>query len=999
MVMTGVGVAAMAASNASDAGADFLRKLSVADAKVMLEKMRMEKQRKTQEMQKMIGVRYRDLIESADEIVTMHSAALRLEASLKEMPERWQRMDKTVTVTLAPTAVTAAKSAVEGNGTLQQRDANELHERIGLLLDAPERMWQLLDRGQSLTALGVFLEAKRVNKCTDVQAAKEVYPFLETQWSGIQGFRARMICDAKRFLLCRGKPTAFYSANLCTLAILEEWRSSRALFEGFLDARTKWMSPSVPLDQMNKQEEPMKQLQHHLMVILRTMMQTIADTQGIFWAPVGEIHPLAEAFKHNGDLRQQMTAFSQSGEMLQVFCKWFSEQQLKIDREALDVIARIPSISHLSRVQTKLNNAAQKHSSNHSDLWSQMKQKVEAVSRIPESGPDVTIGRMLFLFLFGEAFRKRTRDLVQSSFVDALNAIKQQIRSAIIDQSSTNQEVQLQCIRFYEHFENIHKNTQNLDSSDLQNVLTEEFLRTLLKLVMLFESEYPAHPSGTSHAPTYFLQAANICAAIIAAFPLKMHQMFPGARGDETTIVSKAISDRVASSRQVFLNHADGGTIDTKSLRIALEEVDGDASRLNSFIDDELQHVGSLGFHAFFLISEVKRRSSYPQLFVLVLRNLAQEYCESWARGLLDEKIEPLRALLKMEQYDLTNEEWVSSHEGWSEEVIKSEVDDDENPSSPRSDGVGELGEEKVWLPWCETPMVSTFLFSCCYALDEAKQLIRSATGATENHVSILHQMARDVLLEQLTIASVAVYDGAVDELLEAKKSTHHSVLNFGECCILQFLFDMYFVRATLGFSDFIRFGWGDELDPEDCSQGLLKLTKLFERMQDFVDPVDWEIYGPQLIENVVIQFRKSRLLFSSLSESNDINEINGKPIHINAQDTRPIVKIAEPVARFSLLPVPSNRRRLHRTSSAKSNASADSDAPASRGRPSMPSTGGSLASLKLQDILTTSAGSNLLSAATSGNILSSAAKGMSYLSSATSSYLREGESRTSKYF
>ena len=185
------------------------------------------------------------------------------------------------------------------------------------------------------------------------------------------------------------------------------------------------------------------------------------------------------------------------------------------------------------------------------------------------------------------------------------------------------------------------------------------------------------------------------------------------------------------------------------------------------------------------------------------------------------------------------------------------------------------LGDEKVWLPWCETPTVSSFLFSCCYSLDNANRLIQSPGSAKDEQMKLMQRTMRDVLVERLTVVIVTVYDAAVSLLVKAKASQKDSVLNFGECCIQQFLFDMYFVRATLGFSDFIRFGWGDELDTENCSPGLLKLKGLFERMREFIDPVDWEIYGPQLIENVVLQFRKSRLLFSSLSESNDINKIS----------------------------------------------------------------------------------------------------------------------------
>ena len=217
--------------------------------------------------------------------------------------------------------------------------------------------------------------------------------------------------------------------------------------------------------------------------------------------------------------------------------------------------------------------------------------------------------------------------------------------------------------------------------------------------------------------------------------------------------------------------------------------------------------------------------------------------------------------------------------------MITEEDDDDsdrdgsDDDETKLSDGeaaanVGALAE-KTWLPWCETPTVSSCLFGCCYALDEANRLVREARQADAPHVAFMQTLLRDVWVEAVTRVTVDTYNEGVTLLLQATTAQPSSSLNFGECCILQFLFDMYFVRATLGFSDFIRFGWGDAIDPNDCSLGLRKLKKLFERMQDFVDPVDWEIYGPQLVENVVVQFRKSRLLFSSLSESNDINEIS----------------------------------------------------------------------------------------------------------------------------
>lgn len=63
-----------------------------------------------------------------------------------------------------------------------------------------------------------------------------------------------------------------------------------------------------------------------------------------------------------------------------------------------------------------------------------------------------------------------------------------------------------------------------------------------------------------------------------------------------------------------------------------------------------------MSFHSFYLISEIKRNVSYPQVFINVLQSLSHDYCESWAAAFLRTKIEPLRELLQIEQYDLTNE-------------------------------------------------------------------------------------------------------------------------------------------------------------------------------------------------------------------------------------------------------------------------------------------------------------------------------------------------------
>ncbi|CAI5745546.1 unnamed protein product [Peronospora destructor] len=982
----------------TDNAADFLRRLSIADAKVLLERTKKEQEEKTKKLQKMIGVRYRDLIESADEIVNMHSAALRLEVSLKEMPEMWKQMeiDLVRVLTVESQNYEASKEkAVDG-----AFEEKVLSDKVAFLVEVPEKMWQLLDKGKVLSALVLYQQATRTHEECIMRNAEQEFPFLQTQWACIQCFRPRMVVCANSYLTCRGKASQFYADNLCALAVLNDPSfGADKIFEVFLESRSKWLTPIYKSGSEEQCALTLSKKERALMIILKTISMTITQTEEIF-GDESSVGLLSSISQLPPSVKNELEACISSGKFLQMISKWFKEKRRQVVMVVSPIISSIDSILMLSQVQSKLF-AVNKVSAGcqNVQLWQQILSETH-LSR-PESHEkgSATPVESVFSVLYAEVFRKRTRDLVQNSFAEALEAIKSELRASLEDTVAgiSRSDYRLKNVHFYDYFETIQNRAADLDASNLQSVLTEEFLRTLFKLVVFFEQEYPLPGSRSSVAvenvaqlPSVFFSISNIFAGIVAGFPREMAKLFPG------DLSSALIPERDPvwlAIGPAFEKYANDGFVDKAQLKSAIEEIVDDKKDVQAcFIDEELRRMDSLGPHSLYLVSEIKQKASYPQMFVNVLHGLSKKYCEAWASILLGQKIEPLRKLMQIEQYDSTNEEWIANHEGWTEKVISDEGvggDTDESSSESELDS----SDEKVWLPWCETPTVSSFLFSCCYSLDDANLLIQSSIGATQEQIKLMQRTIREVLVEQLTIVSVAVYDAAVSLLVKAKTTQKESVLNFGECCIQQFLFDMYFVRATLGFSGFIRFGWGDELNPEKCSPGLLKLKSLFERMRDFIDLVDWEIYGPQLIENVVLQFRKSRLLFSSLSESNDINKINGKEIIIVAQDIRPLARVAEPVARFSLLPVPSNRRRFQRAMSRSSvDDAAESRSPANSTSLFHERADGDDASKsqssskKLQNLLSSSTGSNIISAATSGtNLLTSAAKGIGFLSSATS--------------
>jgi hypothetical protein len=208
----------MTTSAGRDDAADFLRRLSIADARVLLERTRYvlasweprgqagywklisldnvlgrkEKENKTKEMQKMIGVRYRDLIESADKIVNMHSAALRLEVSLKEMPDKWKQMEMALASALAVEVEAEAVDQEDAFAISKEQQETELTadaDKVAFLVEVPEKMWQLLDEGQSLQALELYQQASLIHDECVTKGAEQEFPFLLTQWTCIQCFR------------------------------------------------------------------------------------------------------------------------------------------------------------------------------------------------------------------------------------------------------------------------------------------------------------------------------------------------------------------------------------------------------------------------------------------------------------------------------------------------------------------------------------------------------------------------------------------------------------------------------------------------------------------------------------------------------------------------------------------------------------------------------------------------------------------------------------------
>lgn len=302
-------------------------------------------------MQKMIGVRYRDLIESADKIVNMHSAALRLEGSLKEMPREWKRVEAALAATLADASRLDTTSAADASahGEANEARAKELVtpssgvlEQVQFLVAVPEQMWQWLDRGESFRALQLYLAATDVHASAGYASLASAFPFIPAAWSCIESFQQRMLACARTYLTCRGQASSFYAQNLCTLPVLSEPRMSVAqLVHAFLDARAAWMAPptasksssatvSAPRASSSSTQS-FAQQERYLAVVVRSVNLTLLHTEAIFDA-ASQFAAFHDACALQPALQHELERFVASGSLQQAVTQWFIAQRSKVQR-------------------------------------------------------------------------------------------------------------------------------------------------------------------------------------------------------------------------------------------------------------------------------------------------------------------------------------------------------------------------------------------------------------------------------------------------------------------------------------------------------------------------------------------------------------------------------------------------------------------------------------------------------------------------------------------
>eukprot|EP01113_Clastostelium_recurvatum_P050284 TRINITY_DN9485_c0_g1_i1.p1 TRINITY_DN9485_c0_g1~~TRINITY_DN9485_c0_g1_i1.p1 ORF type:complete len:313 (+),score=88.94 TRINITY_DN9485_c0_g1_i1:72-1010(+) len=139
------------------------------------------------ELRSLIGNRYRDLLESADSIVsmrgasssllsTMQSITTQLNASAANKPHHRMHMQRNFVTVPSPSSNRRHIVFKNTPQAIARRTTIEVANSLKVLVEAPERMWSALDDGRHMDATDTYMEARDIYLSLSSSEASIILP-------------------------------------------------------------------------------------------------------------------------------------------------------------------------------------------------------------------------------------------------------------------------------------------------------------------------------------------------------------------------------------------------------------------------------------------------------------------------------------------------------------------------------------------------------------------------------------------------------------------------------------------------------------------------------------------------------------------------------------------------------------------------------------------------------------------------------------------------------
>eukprot|EP01087_Luapelamoeba_hula_P018332 TRINITY_DN5895_c0_g1_i2.p1 TRINITY_DN5895_c0_g1~~TRINITY_DN5895_c0_g1_i2.p1 ORF type:complete len:1290 (-),score=232.30 TRINITY_DN5895_c0_g1_i2:130-3999(-) len=198
---------------------------------------------KSQELRKLVGTRYRDLIDSADSVIAMKDASLEMCRKLEQIEAGCHSLLSTARKDEDNSAAVSRSSENDSN-SFRRSKMYHLARQIKLLVDAPEQIWSMMEKQEHLAATRLYIDAEKVHSSltTDRESSNLVrsIPLVVRQWSLISQFPYEIKHNSRAILRTPGLSSQIYAGALCSLVLLDRLSPLDA-FKQFLSSQREYV--------------------------------------------------------------------------------------------------------------------------------------------------------------------------------------------------------------------------------------------------------------------------------------------------------------------------------------------------------------------------------------------------------------------------------------------------------------------------------------------------------------------------------------------------------------------------------------------------------------------------------------------------------------------------------------------------------------------------------------------------------------------------------------
>lgn len=169
-----------------------------------------------------------------------------------------------------------------------------------------------------------------------------------------------------------------------------------------------------------------------------------------------------------------------------------------------------------------------------------------------------------------------------------------------------------------------------------------------------------------------------------------------------------------------------------------------------------------------------------------------------------------------------------------------------------------DIEDDLFWLPSSLSSELGTYLYDIHVYYNEQTTSNSISTPFPSSFELILRQCLKNIIMD----ACSEYYNNLYQACIASKTPV-------AEGYVLQWLFDLYFLRIAFGVTPIVAFGWGaDDLDIQDGkSESCMKLNQVLNSMiENAIDPINWELYGTTLMQHLLMHYQQTKRLYSLLS-------------------------------------------------------------------------------------------------------------------------------------